>query len=360
LVAYSYRAAAPRLGNGKFAMQYLRAQAAIGEDETAADDAGAIRDSYIDNGQEIDEVSVHAVITGIVRNADAVEVTTTRTTTIESIDEITGEVVPSSFTDTHLLTLTEVGGQYFVAADQNVAAPLAPLDRFAPKASPLQVSEDERPFVTTGSASGTSAAFDAQPVALTVSPSVAHTANGTDQGKINTTKFAAYAKKWTASPYHGDDPKHNNSAYPYASPGCTNFASQVLNNSGWSLRKGNSLQVYSTSVWTTDLAGVAKASRTWTAASYLYGYAKNQTKAYQHLDNIWNASIGDLLFTDWDPNGKADGSIDHVMVVTGRDSSGPRISQKSTNRNNVLLDTSITLAKQQGKSKIVWYGLKHK
>jgi len=49
------------------------------------------------------------------------------------------------------------------------------------------------------------------------------------------------------------------------------------------------------------------------------------------------------------------------MVVSGYTSTGdPRISQKSNNRSNINLHTSIALAADQGKTSIVWYGLKHK
>jgi len=59
---------------------------------------------------------------------------------------------------------------------------------------------------------------------------------------------------------------------------------------------------------------------------------------------------------DWDPNGYPDGYIDHVMAVTGRANYAPRISQKSSNRSNISLETTVALAKQQGK-KYTWYGL---
>jgi len=99
-----------------------------------------------------------------------------------------------------------------------------------------------------------------------------------------------------------------NSTYPFYSNNCANFASQVLDTGGWYLTGGNSLQVSDSTKWTYNLAGIAGASRTWSQASSLYTFANN-TGTYGWLDNIWNARTGDLLFVDWDPNGKADGSM---------------------------------------------------
>ncbi|MGW8568100.1 hypothetical protein [Isoptericola sp. NPDC055881] len=55
------------------------------------------------------------------------------------------------------------------------------------------------------------------------------------------------------------------------------------------------------------------------------------------------------------------------MVVTGNRTgvyknypNMPFISQKSSNRHNIPLTTSIKLAKDQGKIKRVWYALKHR
>ena len=91
-------------------------------------------------------------------------------------------------------------------------------------------------------------------------------------------------------------------------------------------------------------------------AAYQYTYVRNGS--YGYLDNIWNATAGDLLYVDWDPDGKADGDIDHVMVVTSNEGGEPGISQKTPNRSDIPLSESIRNAMKQGKSDIVWYGLK--
>ena len=98
----------------------------------------------------------------------------------------------------------------------------------------------------------------------------------------------------------------------------------------------------------------------------------NVSGQYGWLDNIGNARPGDLLYIDWDPNGRADGTIDHTMVVTGMMTvtgansptggsfNSPLISQKTNNRSNIPLRQSIDIAKQAGHTSMVWYGAKHK
>lgn len=165
--------------------------------------------------------------------------------------------------------------------------------------------------------------------------------------------------KWTSPPYAGDKKDDFNDTYPYYGNNCANFASQVLDAGGWYRTGGGSWQQNDNSKWTYNLAGYKGATRTWYSARYLHRFASN-TGTYEWLDNIWKARAGDLLFTDWDPNGKPDGDIDHVMVVSGVSKFGePRISQKSSSRNNIMLSTSIALAKKQGKT-TTWYGLKNR
>lgn len=48
---------------------------------------------------------------------------------------------------------------------------------------------------------------------------------------------------------------------------------------------------------------------------------------------IPNAKVGDLIFYDWDPNGKADGAVDHVVMITGFVDGAPVITGQT---NNVL------------------------
>jgi hypothetical protein len=123
---------------------------------------------------------------------------------------------------------------------------------------------------------------------------------------------------------------------------------------GWKYRDGYSASTLTN--WSPNLSGPAGSSYTWGGAAHLHTFGLQTAKLAQ-VKNIWNTFTGDLLFTDWDPNGRADGKIDHALVITGRDTNGPLVTQKSSNRHNVPMATYLAIAKSQGKTKIVWYGL---
>lgn len=170
---------------------------------------------------------------------------------------------------------------------------------------------------------------------------------------------------WTSAPYGGDDrgdvdedrdgdKLDFNPDYPVANNNCANFVSQALRAGGW--RYNNGVNPFSTELWAPDLMGPANESRTWVNASYQYTYVRRG--AYEPLDNLWNAGPGDLLYTDWDPDNVPDGTIDHVMIVTGVDASGMRyVSQKTPNRHNIPILESFTNAYNDGKTDVDWYGL---
>lgn len=164
-----------------------------------------------------------------------------------------------------------------------------------------------------------------------------------------------YATKWTNSPNDGDEDDDVNHDFPVAPNNCANFASQVLRAGGWEYDDFG-INPYSTVFWGPDPLGPAGPSRTWMNAAYQYTYVDKSS--YDYLDNIRNATAGDLLYVDWDPDGKADGDIDHVMVVTSNEGGEPGISQKTPNRSDIPLSESIRNATNQGKSTIVRYGLK--
>lgn len=174
------------------------------------------------------------------------------------------------------------------------------------------------------------------------------------QPKFSTTKFRDYALKWT----NASNADRMNPNYPIQSNNCANFASQALHAGGWPLRNG--INPRDTGNWHYNLTGPLGASRTWVNSGTLY-YTSVQA-GWAKLSSIYKARTGDLLFVDWDPKGRADGDIDHVMVVTGYSASKrmPLISQKSSNRHNIPLSKSISLAKDQGKTFIKWYGMTHK
>ncbi|QTE28549.1 amidase domain-containing protein [Pengzhenrongella sicca] len=171
----------------------------------------------------------------------------------------------------------------------------------------------------------------------------------------NSYNMQGYALEWTMSPNDGDQPGDFNPNFPYYDNNCANFASQVLHAGGWTYKGG--VNPYDTANWTPNLTGLAEASRTWSSAKYQYTFVDNN--GYDWLPNIWDATPGNLLYTDWDPNDNPDGTIDHVMVViydAMGDPSGPLISQKTPNRGAIPLAQSIAYATADGKT-IVWYGM---
>lgn len=168
-------------------------------------------------------------------------------------------------------------------------------------------------------------------------------------------EMQGYALEWTLAPNDGDDASDFNPSFPRFDNNCANFASQVLRAGGWDYKGG--VNPYDTANWSPNLTGPGQASRTWSSSKYQYTFVDNN--GYDWLPNIWNATPGSLLYTDWDPNNTPDGEIDHVMVVVFADMGlpgGPLISQKTPNRGAIPLQQSIANATAQGKT-IVWYGL---
>lgn len=303
---------------------------------------GLWRDSFLQSSLLIDRADVTTQVVSSKSTGRSVQVVANVAAVVDWTDAVSGNTDQSSWSDTHALTLSNDGTGWVVTADL-VVQPLG--DSTPGKVEPGTPSSDEKLLAES------SPALDA-----VVTPMV----TSTTEPKVNVALFSQYALKWTTTPNNGDAKSQFNPAYPYFNNNCANFASQVLDYAGWTQIQGNSLQVYSTTVWSQDLTGTAAgASRTWSSAKYLKGFVDRNTGAYGYLSNIWNARTGDLLFTDWDPNNTPDGQIDHVMVVSGNTGSGePMISQKSPNRSNITLTTSINYAKAQGKT-IVWYGKKH-
>ncbi|WP_385900383.1 amidase domain-containing protein [Tessaracoccus sp. O5.2] len=164
-----------------------------------------------------------------------------------------------------------------------------------------------------------------------------------------------YALEWTTSDnlseWYGD-----------AGNNCANFASQVLNAGGWPAHRDYICSSSSFDNWThknnaSPCLFLSRYSDTWSRSHTQQSWMIQRGGKWR-LPNIWEARLADYLYVDWDPNNVPDGKIDHVMIVTGHSSTNePRISQKSSNRHNILLSESIRIAQSQGKSTIHWYGL---
>lgn len=163
--------------------------------------------------------------------------------------------------------------------------------------------------------------------------------------------MANYALKW-ANGSNGD--------YPSFGDDCTNFVSQALYAGNWPLvfawlwqRPDDSKWYF----WPPTVGGLGVATYSWAGSSNLEDFTRISNRV-DDLNDVWNATIGDLLFVDWDPNNKPDGRIDHVMIVTGVDAAAnmPFISQHTPSRKNIPLAEQIDNAQKEGKNDVVWYG----
>ena len=336
----------------------LDAATSLKQAQFAEAQAGWMRDTYASSGLAIRGTTVLITPLSYAMSGANIVATVDMTSRVSSIGAVDGTAVSSSWSDQHVITLAPTVGpggvSYQAISDKYVAPP--------------SEGVSGGPAAATGGMKPSSASLPTVSVPAPATSGGFTTYGGAQPYKINVQQFVAYADKWTAYP----NENKMNPAYPIYSNNCTNFGSQVLDNAGFILIGGNSLQVWDTNVWTFNLAGIAGASRTWTAANYSYSYVYYKSGQYGWLDNIWNARPGDVLYVDWDPNGRADGTIDHMMVVTGmmtvtgsNSPTGgsfysPLISQKTNNRHNIPLQQSINLAKANGVTSMVWYGLKHK
>lgn len=306
-----------------------------------------VRDKLVAAGEPVKGAKSTVSVIGIVMNDDG---TATATTTISTTFTYGGAHTAATsdgvMTDTHSITLTPDKDENFyvsediVTSHEEIGDPNNNPDGYSPQQSSNDEStQTQAQSSGSGSAGSTSLPSNLLPAYNTVSPDVA--------------KMQEYAATWTSTPNDGDDEGDFNPDYPYFENNCTNFVSQVLRAGGWEYDNG--FRPKNTENWAPNLWGPAGASWTWNNTSYQYTYVSHGS--YSTLGNIWNAKPGDILYTDWDPNGTPDGTIDHAMVVTGTTPEGdPAISQKTRNRSNISLHHSIFLAEEQGKS-IVWYGL---
>lgn len=334
----------------------------------AGQEFAGIAESMRQAGDFVKDATVNYVVKSAVPDpavSGNVTVNVDITTDMHLADDGSNNPDESSFTEPYVLTLAASGSGYIVTKQEDIGGsspgpagvrpPLPPSDA-TPPAGVVPAIQPVRDIPTEP-------ANKVYPLNVQGKEGVtatATTAGFPTENPVSSPAFKAYARKWTASPYNGDAKSDLNSVYPYyGDTNCANFASQTLDNSGWYLTGGNSLQAGDNTKWTYNLGGILHASHAWSVAANLAVFANN-TGTYGYRSSIYDTNAGDLLFTDWDPNGHADGSIDHVMLVTGRNSAGmPHISQKSPNRNNIALSTSIALAASQGKTSIVWYGMKN-
>ncbi|MEV6758550.1 amidase domain-containing protein [Streptomyces sp. NPDC051214] len=185
---------------------------------------------------------------------------------------------------------------------------------------------------------------------------------GPRAGTYNRAAAAAYANKWsgqwrkTSFGMTFTQDAHNPD-YDHFDNDCANFASQVLHAGGWPMKHGKGWfqDPADPLVWSSNVSGIRGASRTWTQARSLHRYATDPARGQAwkaglpgDTNDIWKLRPGDLLFSDWDPNGRFDGHIDHAMVISGTFTelgfTEPTYSQHSPHRKNVPLSIGIKIA----------------
>ncbi|MCA5895150.1 amidase domain-containing protein [Isoptericola sp. NEAU-Y5] len=324
---------AERAGSGTRALS-----AVAGADDSAAGDAAAYAEAGLDI---VESVTPNTELSPSVVGEDgSVRVHADITTTVQSVEQGTSNVPEeSSWTDEHIYKATpQPGGSYVVTNDVIVPPPSdgsVEGDVTPPEdvTDPLPEDESVLERDPEEEAAGSIELF---------------------QSSTSGSATAAYAKKWTKA-------NKLNTAYPDLPNDCANFASQSLRAGGWDLKGGTNPR--DTNNWHYNLTGPAGPSWTWSNSKTLYYYAKVRAN-WTKYNSVYSAKQGDLIFADWDPKGKADGTLDHTMVVTGMKKTGsknmPYISQKSSNRYNIPFSQSLKLAKDQGKTSMKFYALKHR
>jgi hypothetical protein len=169
-------------------------------------------------------------------------------------------------------------------------------------------------------------------------------------------KAAKYARLWTNADHDG-----NNQVDPNYVLGldqnCANFVSAALHQGGMAELRGVSSLTSEVSywswrsVWLEHPHAEGPSTQSWTVASKLYLHLRNHRHA-EWLRKLYNGVKGDVLFWDWE----GDMKINHVNIVSGRTKSGmPRISQKTSNRHNMLLNVWLrNLVYPQNPNAKVW------
>lgn len=268
-----------------------------------------------------------------------------------NLDPDPGIPVRSTSNDTWDVDVISVAGQPYVDAVMSVPVPPEPLeslqDQLSAETGGLLPADVVRPAILDQlPKSSTNSTVDDGSIGV-----YSHGYHGPPPYSLDYYKMAEYARYWSDT----SSGNRYNSSYKRFDNNCTNFLSQALFAGGWRQINGSYGNRNDTGIWDYDLDYYWNPSYTWTASSYLAYFSMRRS---WNLGNIWNGLIGDILMTDWDPNGRSDGKIDHAMMVSGSDSNGPRISQNSPHRRNIPLQMSIALAKNQGKTRIIWYGFR--
>lgn len=319
------------------------------------------RDDMAANGVANEHVTTTVTPYGYIGLGDVVGVQATVATAWLDDNPQPGIPADSSSSDEWLVDVRNVGGQWLL--DDAIGVPTAAESVEVPSEIPdaaslgLLPSDATRPatipIVDKQAGTGLDLGVDRGDTAGGGFSAQGHNGYQGPLYGLNYSAMAGYAKYWSGKTSSGAD--RYNSNYTRYDNDCTNFVSQALRAGSWPYKDASADNYKSYHVWDYDVSWYWDSSYTWRVSGYLASFTKSRS---WHLSSIWYAGQGDVLMTDWDPNGRADGKIDHAMIVSARDSNGPRISQHSRHRSNITLQYAISLAKNQGRTSIDWYGFR--
>lgn len=267
------------------------------------------------------------------------EVSATVTYHLTLREPVTGKIENVDETDIHILKFGLVENSWTVLSDSIVP--------MSSETSTTQLPTSDVP---------SSGNFEPVPhSSVKIQPRMTPPGGGSAQpmGALNYTSMVNYALLWTNSAHAS----LMNSNYPTWSNNCTNFVSQVLDAGGWTPRNGTLTSISrDTNIWSYNMVNpIYGASYSWNNADYLYTFVRNVAKLSVYSSTS-SATLGDIIFVDWDPNNIPDGSMDHAMVVTQVESNGTvHISQKTANEYNISIGSFILKANSQGHYQIKWY-----
>ena len=345
-----------------------------------------VRDAMKDFGLPIKTAKSTIKVTDAKMNADGKVTVSVAVGTTKTYEDEDGE--PSYMVDTHTLTLSPNPENLFAVVEDTID-PIPAND--TPGERPTDVEFNEVPLdrilgrESNGEnrpvADATGAEFSLLPAHKEQkSVGMQTVANEDKQPNPNVRKMVEYALHWTSADVN-PDPNVDvmDERFRRFDVNCTNFASQALLAGGWkqmdSKKSGMKEQVRDPDAWSPSVTPpliLRQPTHTWSAAQNLYGYAKKHSNYHDLPLGAHMAQTGDLIFVDWDPDGKADGELDHTMIVTGVKkfrrhgvntsfalTQTPMISQKTKNRHHITLYESFQYAEKSGKNldNTKWYAL---
>lgn len=276
-------------------------------------------------------------------------------------------------TVTEYISLTIAGWEVDPTRPQSTEYEQTRILTFLKRSDGLVLTNDEVPFQFSRS-SGPQIDDESSPKSMSSSSSYSktdssdfHSENGSLESSSDLMRVSAinarrdlivgYAVKWsdpnTKSKFYRN-PDYRN----YGDNDCSNFVSQSMRAGGWSDLTGVYL---SDSYWWYNWANQ---TRTWTEVNAFWRFATGQRRGtqvasvscYCSPSNVsWKQlSAGDVMQADWDSNG----SWDHNMVITTKDSKGSiYLSYHSNNRRNFPIADFVWSGFSQYRNKVSLRGL---